>query len=51
MVKDIRCKEVKYSKDGYCLTVDGQKIDPDRVWEINKEGYVVSSFRMVILEF
>jgi hypothetical protein len=32
-------------------TRDGRYIAPKHVWEVDKEGYVVSSFRYVILDF
>jgi hypothetical protein len=32
-------------------TRDGRYIDPKNVWEVDKDGYVVSSFRLVIMDF
>jgi hypothetical protein len=32
-------------------TRDGKYIDPQAVWEVDKDGYVVASFRWIIFDF
>ena len=35
----------------FLYTRDGKKIPFDKVWELDEDGYVISSFRMTILDF
>ena len=37
--------------NSYRLTRDLERIPTDKVWEYDKDGYVVSSFRLVWLDF
>jgi hypothetical protein len=32
-------------------TRNGKYIEPKHVWEVDKDGYVISSFRFVIIDF
>ena len=45
ILKNIAVKEDKM------YTRDGRYIDPQHVWEVDKDGFVVSSFRFVIFDF
>lgn len=42
---------MKIDKNKIYFTRDGRMVNGENVWELNKDGFVVASIRMTIIDF